>query len=180
MNVFPEKKRTHKLKRFQRVFNAFFPFIGTSCCYWTARQNSAPSRGTNLPNGGLLFHATAATNSICAGAGSGERAACRNKKRTFKAPAHLIQHRAAARRSDPPHDDPSPTGWAPRHGAGIRPPEGRNVSSGHIRARLARVLCRSSFVVVVDVGGQWCTHFDARNNRRLVAIETACVRLPKS
>ena len=65
-------------------------------------------------------------------------AACRNKtKRTFKAPAYATQHHAAARRSSPPHDDPSPTGRAPRHGAGIRPPEGRHVSSGHIiRARL--------------------------------------------
>ena len=34
-------------------------------------------RGTNRPNGGL-FHATAATNPICAGAGSGRRAARRN------------------------------------------------------------------------------------------------------
>ena len=51
----------------------------------------------------------------------------KQKKRTFKAPAHLTQHRAAARRSapTPPHDDPSPTGRAPRHGAGIRPPAHR-------------------------------------------------------
>ena len=58
----------------------------------------------------------------------------------LKSPAHLTQHRAAARKSAPPHDDPSPTGRAPCHGAGIRPPEGRHVSSGHIRARLAPVL----------------------------------------
>ena len=44
---------------------------------------------------------------------------------------------------------------------------------------MARVLYRSSFVVVVDVGGQWCTHFYARNNRRLVAIRTTFARLPK-
>ena len=95
-------------------------------------------------------------------------------KRTFKAPAHLTQHRAAARRSAPPHDDPSATGRAPRHGAGIRPPEGRHVPSAHIRARLAPVLYRSSFVVVVS--GQWCTHCDTRDNRRLVAIKTAFAR----
>ena len=53
------------------------PLEGDSCDivvhwnWWEARQNSAPSRGTNPPNGGL-FHATAATNPICAGAGSGE------------------------------------------------------------------------------------------------------------
>ena len=95
-------------------------------------------------------------------------------KRTFKAPAHLTQHRAAARRSAPPHDDPSATGRALRHGAGIRPPEGRHVPSAHIRARLAPVLYRSSFVVVVS--GQWCTHCDTRDNRRLVAIKTAFAR----
>ena len=104
----------------------------------------------------------------------------KQKKRTFKAPAHLTQHRAAARRSAPPHDDPSPTGRAPRHGAGIRPPEeGRHVPSAHIRARLApAVLYRSSFVVVVS--GQWCTHCDTRDNRRLVAIKTAFARLTKA
>ena len=101
-------------------------------------------------------------------------------KRTFKVPAHLTQHhaqhRAAARRSAPPHDGPSATGRAPRHGAGIRPPEGRHVPSAHIRARLAPVLYRSSFVVVVVVSGQWCTHCNTRDNRRLVAIKTAFAR----
>ena len=66
--------------------------------------------------------------------------------------------------------------------AGIRPPpEGRHVSSGHIRARLAPVLYRSSFVVVVS--GQWCTHCDTRDDYRrlvVVAIKTAFDRLMKS
>ena len=84
----------------------------------------------------------------------------KQNKRTFKAPAHLTQHRAAARRSAPPHDDPSPTGRTPRHGPGIRPPEGRHVPSTHIRARLAPVLYRSSFVVVVS--GQWCARTSIR------------------
>ena len=53
-------------------------------------------------------------------------------KRTFKAPAdHLTQHRGRPEESAPPHDDPSATGRAPRHGAGIRPPEGRQVPSAH-------------------------------------------------
>ena len=79
----------------------------------------------------------------------------KQKKRTSKAPEHLTQHRAAARGSAPPHDDPSPTGQrAPRHGAGIRPPGGRHVSSGHIRARLAPVLYRSTSSFVVLVSGQ--------------------------
>ena len=34
------------------------------------------------------------------------------------------------------------------HGTDVLPPEGRNVLSGHIRARLAPVLYRSSFAVV--------------------------------
>ena len=58
-----------------------------------ARQNSPPSRGTNRPNGGL-FHATTATNPICAGAGSGERRD-ETKKRTFNTPAPTQHHRAA-------------------------------------------------------------------------------------
>ena len=45
------------------------------------------------------------------------------KKRTLKAPAHLTQHRAAARRSAPPHDDPlaNEAGATPR---GRYPPTG--------------------------------------------------------
>ena len=97
------------------------------------------------------------------------------KTHFFKAPAPLTQHRAASRRSAPPHGDPSPTGRASRHGAGIRPPEGRHVPSAHIRSRLAPVLYRASFVVVVS--GQWCTHCDTRSNRRLVAIKTSFARL---
>ena len=84
----------------------------------------------------------------------------------------------AARRSAPPHDGPSATGRAPRHGAGIRPPEGRHVPSAHIRARLAPVVYRSSFVVVVS--GQWCTHCDTGDNRRLVAIKNCVCSLTKS
>ena len=127
--------------------------------------------------GGGLFHATPRRNPaarVLVVPGSGMT---KPIKRTFKAPAHLTQHRAAARRrrSAPPHDDPSATGRAPRHGGGIRPPGGRHVPSAHIRARLAPVLYRSSFVVVV-VSGQWCTHCDTRKNRRLVAIKTAFAR----
>ena len=62
-------------------------------------------------------------------------------KRTFKAPGGVHRHTTAPR---------SATGRAPRHGAGIRPPEGRHVPSAHIRARLTPVLYRSSFVVVVS------------------------------
>ena len=61
--------------------------------------------------------------------------------------AASLPHRAAAQWSASPHDDPSATGRALRHGAGIRPPEGRHVPSAHMRARLAPVLCLASFVV---------------------------------
>ena len=82
-------------------------------------------------------------------------------KRAFKAPAHLTQHRAAARRSSPPHDHahdgPSATGRAPRHGAGIRPPEGRHVPSAHhipytsaIGARLVSFVVRRRRQLVVS------------------------------
>ena len=122
--------------------------------YWAARQNSAPSRGTNPPNGGL-FHATAATNHICAGAGAGSGEwHAETKKRTFKAPApHHSAPRGGHPECAPPHA-PSPT--RPRHGAGIRPPKGRHSSSGHIRARLAPVLYVASFVI--RCRRQWCTH----------------------
>ena len=63
------------------------------CCYWAARQNASPSRGTNRPNGGL-FHATAATNPICAGAGSGEERRDETNKKTFNTPAPTQHHRA--------------------------------------------------------------------------------------
>ena len=55
------------------------------------RIRASPSRGTNQPNGGL-FHATAATNPICAGAGSGKRRD-ETKKRTFNTPAPTQHHR---------------------------------------------------------------------------------------
>ena len=52
------------------------------------------------PRTGGLFHATAATESDCAGAGSGERCVETKKMYFKKAPApDLTQHRAAAARS---------------------------------------------------------------------------------
>jgi len=103
-------------------------------------------------------------------------------KRTFKAPAHLTQHRAAARRSAPPHDDPRQRGGrhatgpasAHRRGGMFRAP----IYTSAIGARLVSFVYFEeyfeSFVVVVS--GQWCTHCDARDNRRLVAIKTAFAR----
>ena len=85
------------------------------------------------------------------------------KKRTFKAPAPHSAPRGGRPECAPPHA-PLPTG--PRHGAGIRPPEGRHASSGHIRARLTPVLYRPSFVVVVSGSRAY-----VRDNRRLVVIQ---------
>ena len=69
-------------------------------------SSSSAQPPTNPRNRGL-FHATAATKPDCAGAVLGGSGMPKQKKNTFKAPAHLTQHRAAARRSAPPHDDPS-------------------------------------------------------------------------
>ena len=143
---------------------------GTSY-WWSGMPNSQAQPPTNPRNGGL-FHATAAAKPDCAGAGSGERHA-ETKNAFLKRPhTSLSQHRAAARRGgSPPHDDPSPSGRAPRHGAGIRPSsDGQHVSSGHIRARLAPVLYRSSFVVVVS--GQW-------GERTAIRVTTAVSSLLK-
>ena len=95
----------------------------------------------------------------------------------------MTQHRAAARRSSPPHDDPSQTGLAPRHGAGIRPPEGGGMFRAAIYERDWRrpscIARRSSSSSVAS--SQWCVHCDARDNhRRLVAIKTPFARLAKS
>ena len=140
------------------------------------RRRSPP---TNPRNGGLfLFHATAAATTkpdCCAGAGSGERHAetkdallkrPHTRLSTARPPGGVHRQTTTPRQRGGRHH-------ATRHGAGVirRPPEGRHVSSGHIRARLAPVLNRSSFVVVIS--GQWCTHCDARDNRRLVAINRA-------
>ena len=96
---------------------------------------------------------------------------------SVSAPAHLTQHqhRAAARRSSPPHDDPSATGRAPRHTG----PVSAHRRDGMFRAPICERDWRPSCVVRRSssvVSGQWCTHFDARDNRRLVAIKTAFAR----
>ena len=98
-------------------------------------------------------------------------------KRAFKAPAHLTQHRAAARRSAPPHET-TPRQRGGRHATG---PVSAHRRGGMFRApiyerdwRPSCIVRRSSSSSVVS--GQWCTHFDARDNRRLVAIKTAFAR----
>ena len=136
--------------------------------YWGARQNPVPSQGqgtNNPPNGGLL-HATAATNpiSISAGAGSGERHACRpetHKTHALLKRPHLTQHGAAAARSAHRHTPPRrQRGHATMHATGPVSAHRRGgmlrAAMCHVRARLAPVLCRSSFVVVAI--RQWCTH----------------------
>ena len=81
-----------------------------------ARQNSPPSRGTNRPNGGL-FHATTATNPICAGAGSGER---RDETKKSALSIHPRPLSTTARSAPPPTTEPAAAAF-------VRPPVGRRV-----------------------------------------------------
>ena len=88
----------------------------TVCGYWTARQNSSPSRGTNRPNGGL-FHATAVANLICAGAGSGER---RDETGEIALSIHPRPLSTIAQSAPPPTTEPAATVF-------VRPSVGRRV-----------------------------------------------------
>ena len=144
--------------------------------------DSSAQPPTNTLNGGL-FHATAATTELgCVGAGSGERHDETKKNALLKRPKPHSAPRGGRPEkctATPRRPLASGVGVTPRTGPVSAHRGGRHVSSDHIRARLAPVLYRPSFVVVVS--GQWCTHCDARDNRRrLVAIKTSLARLAKS
>ena len=143
--------------------------------YWTAMPYSSGAAADEPPNGGLFTQPprrNPAARVLVPGSGM-----TKPRKRTFLKRPHTSLSTVR------------PPGGVHRHTTAPRQRGGRHVTEPvsahrrggmfrapiyHIRARLAPVLYRSSFVVVVS--GQWFTHCDTRDNRRLVAIKTAFAR----